>query len=81
MASPIVLEGEWLTLSQTAARLGVTTQYISRLVKAGRIVYQDTPLGRLFSGEAVDAFKAEREAQPDAPDPAAATVSVLDSSD
>lgn len=62
MADQMVLEGEWLTVSQVAARLGVTTQHVNRLTQQGRLTCQATPLGRLWPGEAVTALKLAREA-------------------
>jgi len=41
--------------------LGVTYQYIDKLVKEGRLPFQQTSSGRIFREEDVLAFKRERE--------------------
>ncbi len=64
MANPIILEGEWLAARHAAARLGVTTARFYELVREGRLAYQETPIGRLYSATAVDALRAELDATP-----------------
>ncbi len=44
-----------------AQLLGVSYQYIDKLVQEGRLPYQQTSSGRVFMEEDVIAFKRERE--------------------
>lgn len=62
MKESVVLTGEWLRASHAAARLNVTLSRMYQLVKEGRLGYQNTPNGRLYSAKAVDALRAELDA-------------------
>lgn len=56
-----ILDG-YLGPAQAARVLGVTPQYIGKLVRLGRLEAVVTPLGRLILKESVERLKAEREA-------------------
>jgi hypothetical protein len=60
----IVLEGEWLTAKQAMGRLGLSHARFYRLVKAGRLTFQEVPGGRLYPGPAVDRLRTELDASP-----------------
>jgi hypothetical protein len=55
-----LLEGDWLSLSEAAARIGITTQWVDALARRGSIMWADTPNGRVFSIDSVDAYKRQR---------------------
>lgn len=73
MVERIILEGEWLSGSQAANRLGVTASRFYELVREGRVTYETLPNGRLYEGGSVDRLRAELDASPHRPDGAAAS--------
>lgn len=50
-----------LAAGDVAQLLGVSYQYIDKLVQEGRLPYQQTSSGRVFMEEDVMAFKRERD--------------------
>lgn len=56
------LEG-MLSVGQAARSLGVSSQYVDRLARSGRLAYCATPLGRLFSEAEIERIRREREAK------------------
>jgi hypothetical protein len=61
---PAIADGEWLKASQAAWRLGVGVTRIHSLVRQGRLSYVETPNGRLFDPDVLDALRAELDAWP-----------------
>ncbi len=57
LASPNLLRP-----SQVASRLELSVSRIRQLAEAGRLPVVETPYGRLFPQDAVDAYAREREA-------------------
>jgi excisionase family DNA binding protein len=54
--------GEWMTLSEVARRLELSSERVRQLTVAGRLPCVDTPLGRLYARGDVEAFMRAREA-------------------
>ena len=52
---------ERLSSSQAARVAGCSVAWIHRLASDGRLSYEPTPLGRLFSRDDVEALRRERE--------------------
>jgi len=50
----------WLTASAAARRLSVSSERVRQLVRAGRLTFVSTPLGRLIDPASVDAYAAAR---------------------
>jgi len=50
--------------SQVASRLELSVSRIRQLAEAGRLACIETPYGRLFAEDTVDAFAREREQKP-----------------
>jgi excisionase family DNA binding protein len=48
----------WITPSVAARRLGITPSYVRKLALAGRLRYEQTPLGRLIDPASVREFAA-----------------------
>ena len=59
-----VMEREYLTPSQAAARAGVSSQTVKNWYTAGRLPGLLTPLGRLFVAADVDRVIQERRERP-----------------
>jgi len=60
----VTAEHEYLTPTQAALRLGVSTQTMKDWTKAGKLVEViHTPLGRLFAVAEVERVAAERSAR------------------
>ena len=51
------------TVREVSLEFGVTTQYVNKLIKEGRLGFMQTPLGRLIPDEEVDRLRQEREAR------------------
>ncbi len=51
-----------LTTSQAAARLQVSSQSVINYMQRGRLVYLETPYGRVLNPQSVEQLAAEREA-------------------
>lgn len=49
-----------MTTSQTARALGLSSERVRQLANSGRLACTDSPLGRLFAPEVVEAFRRER---------------------
>jgi excisionase family DNA binding protein len=49
------------TIRDVSLRFGVSTQYVHKLIKEGRLGYLQTPLGRLIPVEEVERLQKERE--------------------
>lgn len=54
--------GQWLARSEVARLLGVSGTRIDKMAIERKLPYLETPLGRLYPAEAVDAFKTQRDA-------------------
>ena len=54
------MEGRMLTVTETAARLGVSDDTVRRLVARGELAAVDTRAGRRFHGEQVDKLRRDR---------------------
>jgi excisionase family DNA binding protein len=50
-----------LTASQAARLLGLSSERVRQLARQGRLKGHDTPLGRLYDRDDVEALKRERE--------------------
>lgn len=57
------LDQPTLTPSQAARELGVSSERVRQLVKAGKLPAVMTPLGRLIPADAVEKLRQEREAK------------------
>ena len=53
--------GESMSPSQAARELGCSVENVRRLMKAGKLAFTETPLGRIVSVEAVAAMKDARQ--------------------
>lgn len=53
-------EREWLSTSQAARALGLSSQRVDQLAREGLLPYKSTPLGRLFACEDVERLAEER---------------------
>jgi hypothetical protein len=60
---PAIAEGEWLKASQAAARLGVGVGRVHNLARLGRLAYIESPHGRLFAAQDLDALRIELDAR------------------
>lgn len=61
--APGVPADDWLTISQAARVLELSSQRVDQLAREGLLPYENTALGRLFFVKDLDAFKAGREAK------------------
>jgi hypothetical protein len=61
---PAIALGDLLKASQAAARMGVGVTRIHSLARQGRLTYVETPNGKLFAPEVLDALRAELDAWP-----------------
>jgi excisionase family DNA binding protein len=52
-----------LTPAQAARILGVTTQRVRQLTQDGRLIFMQTPLGRLLDRESVEQLRLARESR------------------
>lgn len=50
-----------LTTSQAARELGVSSDWVRKLIRQGILPATDTPLGRLIPADAVEQLRKERE--------------------
>jgi hypothetical protein len=60
---PAILQDEWLSPSQAANRLGLSTQRVRQLAECGRLGSIVTPLGRLLAADDVERLVAARAAR------------------
>jgi excisionase family DNA binding protein len=58
-----VMTEEWLSLTQAANRLGLSSQAVRNMADAGRLGCYRSPLGRLVATEDVERIAAERAAR------------------
>lgn len=54
---------EYRTVREASQELGVSTQYIYKLINAGRLPVVRTRLGFLVDGQAIESLRQEREAR------------------
>lgn len=55
------ISSDMLTMSQVGRELGVSSERVRQLVKAGKLPATWTPLGRLVRSDDVAALRKERE--------------------
>jgi hypothetical protein len=58
---PVIEMDAWLSAAQAARILGVTSARIRQMTLAGRLLYVQTPLGRIYNRAEVEALAASRE--------------------
>jgi len=51
---------DWLSPTQAANRLGISTQRVRQLADAGQLAHVRTPLGRVFTRASVERLAEER---------------------
>lgn len=54
-------KSSYLSASEAARELGLSGQQVRRMADQGKLAYQDSPLGRLFSRKSVLDEKRRRE--------------------
>ena len=59
--NPTVEMAEWVSPAQAARILGVTTARVRQLALAGRLPFEQTPLGRIFPRDHIERLATDKQ--------------------